>query len=77
MRWRCADLAAVIKTRFGVKCHEISVGKVLLSMGFLMSAPGSNITSLPRHLWIVLDRRGTPRQFKPDCGMIHSKKGLS
>jgi transposase len=43
VRWRCADLAAVIKTRFGVKYHESSVGKLLRSLGF------SHVSARPRH----------------------------
>jgi transposase len=43
VRWRCADLAAVIKTRFGVKYHESSVGKLLRSLGF------SLVSARPRH----------------------------
>lgn len=34
VRWRCADLAAVIKTRFGVGYHESSIGKLLRTQGF-------------------------------------------
>jgi transposase len=43
VRWRCADLAAVIKARFGVEYHESSVGKLLRSFGF------SHINARPRH----------------------------
>jgi len=43
VRWRCADLAAVIKARFGVEYHESSVGKLLHSLGF------SHVSARPRH----------------------------
>ncbi len=43
VRWRCADLAAVIKARFGVAYHESSVGRLLRSLGF------SHISARPRH----------------------------
>lgn len=43
VRWRCGDLAAVIETRFGVKYHESSVGKLLRSLGF------SHVSARPRH----------------------------
>jgi len=43
VRWRCADLAAVIKVRFGVEYHESSVGKLLHSLSF------SHISARPRH----------------------------
>jgi transposase len=34
VRWRRVDLQAVIATRFGVRLHERSVGKVLRRLGF-------------------------------------------
>jgi len=34
VRRRCADLAAVIKTRFGVGYHESSIAKPLRTQGF-------------------------------------------
>jgi transposase len=34
VRWRCVDLAAKIKTRFGVELAERSVGVVLRRLGF-------------------------------------------
>src|SRR5680860_309521 len=37
-------------------------------------APPRRITRQPRHLWIIPTRRGTPRQFKPDGGMMPSEK---
>jgi len=43
VRWRCADLAAVIKARFGVQYHESSVGKLLHTLGF------SHISVRPQH----------------------------
>ena len=43
VRWRCADLAAAIKARFGVEYHESSVGKLLHSLGF------SHVSARPRH----------------------------
>jgi transposase len=43
VRWRCGDLAAVIKARFGVGYHESSIGKLLRSLGF------SHVSARPRH----------------------------
>jgi len=43
VRWRCADLAAVIKARFGVEYHATSVGKLLRSLCF------SHVSARPRH----------------------------
>jgi putative transposase len=34
VRWRRVDLQALIKTRFGVRLHERSVGKLLRRLGF-------------------------------------------
>ena len=34
VRWRCIDLQAIIKTRFGVSLAERSVGKLLRALGF-------------------------------------------
>ncbi len=44
VRWRCADLVKVIKTRFGVGYHENSIGKLLRSLGF------SHVSARPQHL---------------------------
>lgn len=35
VRWRCVDLQEQIKARFGVECHERSVGKLLRRLGFV------------------------------------------
>jgi transposase len=35
VRWRCIDLQAVIKKKFGVSYHERSVGKILHRLGFV------------------------------------------
>ena len=43
VRWRCADLKAVIKERFGVECHERSVGKLLRRLDFV------RVSVRPRH----------------------------
>jgi transposase len=43
VRWRCADLVKLIKTRFGVDYHENSIGKLLRSLGF------SHVSARPRH----------------------------
>jgi len=43
VRWRCADLATVIKARFGVAYHESSIGKLLRSLGF------SHVSARPQH----------------------------
>jgi transposase len=42
-RWRCADLKALIKARWGVTYHERTIGKLLDRLGF------SHITTRPRH----------------------------
>ena len=43
VRWRRVDLQRVIKQRFGVHCHERTVGKMLEALGF------SHISARPRH----------------------------
>ena len=43
VRWRRADLAAVVKERFAVDCHETTIGRVLRELGF------SHISARPRH----------------------------
>ena len=43
VRWRCSDLATVIKTRFGVAYHESSICKLLRSLGF------SHVSARPQH----------------------------
>jgi transposase len=43
VRWRRADLRALIETRFAVRLHERSVGKVLRRLGF------ARISVRPRH----------------------------
>jgi len=43
VRWRCADLAKLIKARFDVEYHVNSVGKLLQSLGF------SHVSARPRH----------------------------
>jgi transposase len=35
VRWRCVDLQAVIKEKYGVTYHERSVGKILRRFGFV------------------------------------------
>src|ERR671912_467451 len=42
-RWRRVDLQRVILERFGVTCHERTVGKLLKALGF------SHISARPRH----------------------------
>ena len=42
-RWRCADLATLIKARFDVEYHVNSVGRLLHSLGF------SHVSARPRH----------------------------
>jgi transposase len=39
VRWRCADLQAVIKERFGVDMAERTVGTVLNNLGFRRLSP--------------------------------------
>ncbi len=39
VRWRCVDLQAVIKKRFGVDLAERSVGTVLNKLGFRRLSP--------------------------------------
>jgi transposase len=43
VRWRCADLAALIKARFDVEHHVNSIGKLLHSLDF------SHVSARPRH----------------------------
>jgi transposase len=43
VRWRCADLVALIKARFDVEYHVNSVGKLLHPLGF------SHVSARPRH----------------------------
>lgn len=42
-RWRRIDLRRVVEERFGVACHERSIGKILKQLGF------SHISARPRH----------------------------
>jgi transposase len=44
VRWRCLDLKAEIRRRFGVDYHERSVGKLLSELGF------SHVSVRPRHV---------------------------
>jgi transposase len=41
--WRRVDLQRLIAERFGVSCHERTVGKILKPLGF------SPISARPRH----------------------------
>ncbi len=43
VRWRCVDLQAIIKQRYGVEYHERTIGKLLHNMGF------SHISARPQH----------------------------
>jgi transposase len=43
VRWRCIDLKALIRRRFGVEYHERTIGKLLNRLGF------SHISQRPRH----------------------------
>jgi len=43
VRWRRIDLQRVILERFGVACHERTVGKLLKALGF------SHISARPRY----------------------------
>jgi len=43
VRWRCADLAAVIKARFDADYHVASVGRLLHRLGF------SHVSVRPQH----------------------------
>lgn len=43
VRWRRADLAAVIKDRFAVDCHATTIGRMLRQLGF------SHVSPRPRH----------------------------
>lgn len=43
VRWRRADLAAVVKQRFAVDCHETTIGRMLRELGF------SHVSPRPRH----------------------------
>lgn len=43
VRWRRIDLQRVIEERFGIACHERTIGKLLTALGF------SHISARPRH----------------------------
>ncbi len=43
VRWRCVDLQAIIKQKFGVDYHERTIGKLLRHLGF------SHISARPQH----------------------------
>ena len=43
VRWRCIDLKALIRRRFGIDYHERTVGKLLAHLGF------AHISQRPRH----------------------------
>lgn len=43
VRWRCVDIQAIIKQRFGIDYHERSIGKILRHLGF------SHISARPQH----------------------------
>jgi len=43
VRWRCVDLQAIIKQRYGVEYHERTIGKLLHHLGF------SHISARPQH----------------------------
>ena len=43
VRWRCIDLKALIRRRFGVDDHDRTVGKLLARLGF------AHISQRPRH----------------------------
>jgi transposase len=43
VRWRCIDLVAVVKERFGVECHAATISRILGEMGF------SHINPRPQH----------------------------
>jgi transposase len=43
VRWRRADLAGVIRDRFGLVCHPTTIGRMLRELGF------SHVSPRPRH----------------------------
>ena len=43
VRWRCVDIQAIIKQRYGVDYHERTIGKILRHMGL------SHISARPQH----------------------------
>lgn len=43
VRWRCVDIQAIIKQRYGIDYHERSIGKILRTLGF------SHISARPQH----------------------------
>ncbi len=43
VRWRRVDLQRLIVERFGVDCHERTIGKLLKALGF------SHVSARPRH----------------------------
>lgn len=43
IRWRCIDLVAVVKQRFGVEIHPATIARILHELGF------SHISPRPQH----------------------------
>jgi transposase len=43
VRWRCIDLKALVRRRFGIDYHERTIGKLLRRLGF------THISQRPRH----------------------------
>jgi len=43
VRWRCVDLRGIIKQRFGVDLGEVSIGRLLKTLGF------AHVSARPRH----------------------------
>lgn len=43
IRWRCIDLVGVVKQRFGIECHQDTIGRILKELGF------SHISPRPQH----------------------------
>ena len=61
MRWRCLDLKALIRRRFGVDYHERTGGKLLLWLGF------THISARPRHHAQVPEDIATFKQNSPSA----------
>ncbi len=43
VRWRCIDIKAIVKQRYGIDYHERTIGKILRHLGF------SHISARPQH----------------------------
>ena len=68
VRWRRADLRALVETRFGVLLHERSVGKLLHRLGF------ARLTARPRHPASEPEAQAAFKKASPSgCGMRYPR----